>query len=138
MKKKKEILVIEDIERTIKNTILELSSFGYSVDRVDNVKLAIESLNSNPFDFIIIDWRLPLEEGKSVSDEAGAIILDELRNKNSPNYNVPFIIMTAENLVIDKKLVEEMENCFGIYFKLTAIDIADFIHEKLIGGNDNE
>ncbi len=83
------ILIIED-DFTLSNGIrLALKSDDYIIEQAYDIKTAYEKINCNPFDLIILDINLP--DGNGL----------ELLAKIKKYFQVPVIILTANNLEID-------------------------------------
>lgn len=82
------ILLIEDDEKLSKNISFYLEKYKYIVDRSKTVAKALQYLNSNVYDIILLDWMLP--------DGEGTEILKENRN------NIPVIMLTAKSMLSDK------------------------------------
>lgn len=83
------ILIIED-DFTLSNGIrLALKSDDYIIEQAYDIKTAYEKINCNTFDLIILDINLP--------DGNGLELLDKIKKY----FQVPVIILTANNLEID-------------------------------------
>lgn len=83
------ILIVDD-EIMIRTVIKEYClAEGYWVDEAENGKEALEKLNNNDFDLIILDIMMPKMDGFSML-------------KQLPNRNMPVIILSARDEEISK------------------------------------
>jgi len=87
----KTILLVEDEESLQFYLKSELSFENYVVMQCFNGKNALDLLEAQTYDLVILDWMLP--------ERSGIDILRRLRRQGS---NVPGIIMTARSVVDDK------------------------------------
>lgn len=87
----KTILLVEDEESLQFYLKSELSFENYTVVQCFNGKNALDLLEAQTYDLVILDWMLP--------ERSGIDILRRLRRQGS---NVPVIIMTARSEVDDK------------------------------------
>ncbi len=92
------ILLAEDNEINQKLAVSMLKKIGYRVDVAGNGKEAIEALEKNSYDVVLMDIRMPEMDGL----EATRII----RNPQSKvrNHNIPIIAVTASALTGDREL----------------------------------
>ncbi len=84
MKKKSEVLVVDDdfAHRTMLKTLI--SGWGYDVSEADDGQAAIEAVHRRPFDLILMDIRMVRISGIEA--------LEEIRRLNPA---IPIILMTA-------------------------------------------
>ena len=85
------VLVVEDMslnQLLIKIILLE---FGFVIDIVDNGKMAIENLQKNTYDIVLMDLQMPIMNGF----EATAYIRDIM------NSQIPIIALTADVTTVD-------------------------------------
>ena len=85
------VLVVEDIElnQLLMKTLLD--DFGFERDIAGNGKLAIEKLQTNSYDIILMDLQMPVMNGF----EATAHIRNTLKSK------IPIIALTADVTTVD-------------------------------------
>jgi CheY-like chemotaxis protein len=85
------ILVVEDIElnQLLMKTILE--DFGFVCDVANNGKIAIEKLQTNTYDIVLMDLQMPIMNGFKATEY--------IRNKM--NSNIPIIALTADVTTVD-------------------------------------
>jgi two-component system CheB/CheR fusion protein len=85
------VLVAEDmaLNRLLIKTIL--LDFGFSIDVAENGKIAIEKLQNNVFDIILMDLQMPVLNGF----EATAYIRNEMKS------TIPIIALTADVTTVD-------------------------------------
>ena len=90
-----------------------LMDFGFELDVVDNGKLAIEQLQDNKYDLILMDLQMPEMDGF----EATAYIRKEMKSQ------IPIIALTADVTTVDAE-------------KCLAVGMNDYIskpvNEKLL------
>ncbi|MBI1920223.1 MAG: response regulator [Geobacter sp.] len=92
--KKKRILIVEDEESLLKLESILLSTRGYNVTAVLDGKAALEEVDKNPPDLVLLDIMLPLVDGFEVCR----------RIKTNPaTKDIPVVMLTA------KKSKEDME-----------------------------
>jgi len=86
----KKILIVEDEEKISRFLELELNHEGYQVEQAFDGKKALELLENNTYDLVILDVMLPKLNGMAV--------LRRLRKFSS----VPVIMLTAKDDTMDK------------------------------------
>lgn len=92
--KKKRILVVEDEESLLKLESILLSTKGYAVTGVLDGRAALEEVESNPPDLVLLDIMLPLVDGFEVCRRI---------KENEATRHIPVVMLTA------KKSKEDME-----------------------------
>ena len=107
------ILLAEDDYDIADLIILMLSERGYQVTHVDNGALALKALESERFDFTLMDIQMPIMTGYDV--------LASLKQKN---ISVPVAIMSASAVESDREKAEKL-GCFDYLIK--PVDIDDVI-----------
>ncbi len=88
---KPKILVVEDEEALRKNLVLNLKLEGYNVDFAEDGKDAIDRINQEKFDTIVLDIMMPKMDGLSVAET--------IRTKQ--NYT-PILFLSAKNTTSDR------------------------------------
>ncbi len=83
-----ELLIIEDDKTCLFAEKNLLSAFTSHIDTAENVVEALEKLASKRYDLVISDLGLPDGSGNDIVAKVKA-------NLESPNYNTPFVAMTA-------------------------------------------
>ena len=86
-----QILIIEDESKIASILKKGLQEELYNVDIAKDGQEAVEKIEINPYDFIILDLMIPKVDGLTVCKT--------IRHKNS---NVPILILTAKDDVTDK------------------------------------
>ncbi|HKL41589.1 MAG TPA: response regulator transcription factor [Clostridia bacterium] len=86
----KKILIVEDEEKISRFLELELNHEGYTVEQAFDGKKALDLLENNTYDLVILDVMLPKLNGMAV--------LRRLRKFSS----VPVIMLTAKDDTMDK------------------------------------
>ena len=89
------VLIVED-DLEIQNLIAYFfQKEGYEVEKADNGLEALKRLKKNSFDFLILDWMLPLLDGSQVTK-----IIKEMPEE----YGSPYIIMVTAKTEIEDVL----------------------------------
>jgi DNA-binding response OmpR family regulator len=91
---KKKILIVEDEESLLKLESILLTSKGFDVRGVANGRAALESLQQDPPDLVLLDIMLPEMDGFQVCRNI---------KQNPQTRHIPVIMLTA------KKTREDME-----------------------------
>ena len=87
------ILVVEDNPDLADLVTLNLRDEGYAVDSIGNGSLALEKLQAESFDLVILDLMLPGMDG--------LMLCKQLRNR--PDY-LPILMLTAKSTELDRVL----------------------------------
>lgn len=95
MKKRKEILLAEDMDANRKLASIMLRKIGYECDIAVNGKEAIDACLTKKYDLILMDCQMPLTDGY----EASKII----KTEGGPNEGTAIIAMTANALEGDRE-----------------------------------
>jgi PAS domain S-box-containing protein len=92
------VLVVEDIQlnQLLMKTLLE--DFGFGLDIAENGKVAIELLNSNHYDIILMDLQMPEMNGFEATKHI----------RNIMNSKIPIIALTADVTSIDVAKCKEV------------------------------
>lgn len=85
------VLLVESENQMAKLVELELSYEGYQVDIAENGDQAVERIEKNKPDLIILDWSLPKIDGLEIT-----------RRLRSDGNDVPLIMLTNRNSLSDK------------------------------------
>ena len=88
------VLVLEDEVDVRELLVLHLKREGYDVHPYESADVALEAIQSEPFDLLVIDWMLPKMSGLDVCKR----VRTELR------LNTPVMILTARADTMDKVL----------------------------------
>jgi signal transduction histidine kinase/AmiR/NasT family two-component response regulator len=85
------VLVAEDIplNQLLMKTLLD--EFGFERDIADNGKIAIEKLQNNPYDIILMDLQMPEMNGFEATEYI----------RNTMNSKIPIIALTADVTTVD-------------------------------------
>jgi signal transduction histidine kinase/CheY-like chemotaxis protein len=106
------ILLAEDNVVNQKVAIMLLSRMGYRADAVTNGQEAIEALQRQPYDVVLMDIQMPILDGMEATLQIRRMLPDEQQ---------PYIIaMTAHTLgdVRDRYQAAGMDECIGKPFRL--------------------
>ncbi|WP_010648403.1 response regulator [Oceanobacillus massiliensis] len=105
----KEILVVDDQAgiRLLLNDILD--SEGYSVSLASTGKEAIDRLQKDSYDLIILDYKLPIIDGKEVLN-----ILEKEKNE------IPVIVMSGmtENIITEIEKIKMVKKIIAKPFNI--------------------
>ena len=95
---KVKVLVVEDV--TLNQLLIKiiLLDFGFDIDIVANGKIAIEYLQKNSYDIVLMDLQMPVMNGF----EATTYI------RNTLNSQIPIIALTADVTTVD------VEKCIAV------------------------
>ena len=85
------VLVVEDIalNQLLMRTLLD--DFGFGCDIADNGKIAIEKMQTKPYDIILMDLQMPEMNGFEATDYI----------RNQMNSDIPIIALTADVTTVD-------------------------------------
>ena len=85
------ILVVEDmpLNQLLMKTLLD--DFGFERDIADNGKIAIEKLQNEPYDIILMDLQMPIMNGFEATEYI----------RNTLNLKTPIIALTADVTTVD-------------------------------------
>jgi two-component system CheB/CheR fusion protein len=92
------ILVVEDVSLNQMLIKMILNDFGFEQDIVSNGKLAIEKMQTNTYDIILMDLQMPEMNGF----EATAYIRNTLKSQ------IPIIALTADVTTVDVAKCQEL------------------------------
>jgi signal transduction histidine kinase/DNA-binding NarL/FixJ family response regulator len=85
------VLVVEDmaLNQLLMKTVLD--DFGFERDIAENGKIAIEKLNNNSYDIILMDLQMPEMNGFEATEYI----------RNTMNLSIPIIALTADVTTVD-------------------------------------
>ncbi|MDD3238404.1 MAG: response regulator [Candidatus Gastranaerophilales bacterium] len=109
---KKNILVVEDNELNMKLMVDILTQIGYSVQKAFDGEMALDILEKNDFDLMLLDIQLPKKSGYDV--------IKEMKKK------VPTVIVSA-CCTEDEILKAKDKGCLDYITK--PINISEFIQK---------
>ncbi|MBC7694264.1 MAG: response regulator [Burkholderiales bacterium] len=92
------VLVVEDIplNQLLMKTLLD--DFGFGCDIAGNGKIAIEKLETNPYDIILMDLQMPVMNGFEATEHI----------RNIMNSKIPIIALTADVTTVDVTKCKEV------------------------------
>lgn len=119
--KKKHILIAEDEKSLSRAMRLRLQKSGYEVSIADNGKLAKLQLDKQPYDLLLLDLIMPVQDGFAVLDYI-----------HLQNYKMPVIIMTNLTQEEDRKRCKELgANLFIVKADISLKDFDRIVHDTI-------
>jgi two-component system, chemotaxis family, chemotaxis protein CheY len=113
------ILLVEDSGIQAKVFVKNLQELGYTqVKCVHKAALALEALNTEPFDLVFCDWNMP--------EKSGLELLQEIK-KDSKISSIPFIMVTAH--AEKEKVIVALKN--GVADYVVKPITPEIIQEKI-------
>ena len=94
----KKVLVVEDNRINQKVVVSMLARFQLEVDLADNGQLALELLEKQAYDLVLMDCQMPVMDGY----EATKILRDREKATNSPR--TPIIALTAHATTVAREI----------------------------------
>ncbi len=118
------ILLVED-DRAIREILqLKLQKMGFAVFATEDGEQAIESINDNKFDLILMDLIMPKMNG-----------FDLLEKLHDADNKIPKIVMSNLDEVEDREKVTKMGAVALLSkFELSISGIAQYVRDYLSGG----
>jgi CheY-like chemotaxis protein len=94
-------ILLADDEMTLRFLLTEtLNDEGYDIIEAVDGKEAIEKLQGDTYDLIILDYMMP--------EKTGIEVCDWLRNSTNSNQDKPVILLTAKALESDRERAKEV------------------------------
>ncbi|MBW9157946.1 response regulator [Clostridium sp. FP2] len=87
------ILLVEDNELNVQVTLELLEEGNFSIDVAENGKIAVDKVNENQYDIILMDMQMPVMDGVTATKEI---------RKNPAHSSLPIIAMTANAMISDR------------------------------------
>jgi CheY-like chemotaxis protein len=115
--KKYHALVVDDHEWVCDDVRGRLESLGHACDSVRTQKDALEKLEENSYDYIILDLEIPFSHNKPSLMQNGINLLNALRaiNKSASDYT-PAIVMTSHGHDSPDLAVEVLSEHKAVHF----------------------
>jgi CheY-like chemotaxis protein len=89
-------ILLADDEKALRFLLTEtLADEGYVITEVEDGQAAVDQLEKNAFDLIILDYMMP--------ERTGVEICEWLRNSDNVNQELPVILLTAKALEKDRE-----------------------------------
>ncbi len=101
--KNKRILIVEDnaVNRTLLMDTFEMHNCKMLFDEAENGKIAIEKLEKNDYDLIIMDIKMPIMDGYETTEFIR-------KNFSLPKRNIPILGLSANAIKEEKERSEEV------------------------------
>lgn len=111
------ILSLEDEPRTLAGPLAVLEYEGHSVTRVENVESAQDQMRNKPFDFLIIDQRVP--RAGRLQNEGGSTLVRELKRGDlgELNQNAAFVFVTGSRAWVAEAELASLKGYMGVELK---------------------
>lgn len=133
------ILLVEDEEQLRKVIKLNLELEGYEVVSVDNGKKALEIIDSQYFDLLLLDIMLPEVSGLQICEkvrlrnkEVGIIIISA---KDTSNDRITGLKLGADDYLAKPFVLEELLLRISNLLKRSKEDVSDDLEEYTFGNN---
>ena len=89
-------ILLADDEIALRFLLTEtLSDEGYAISEVEDGQQAMEQLQKETYDLIVLDYMMP--------ERTGVEVCEWLRNSDNVNRDIPVILLTAKALEKDKE-----------------------------------
>lgn len=85
------VLIVEDEEKTRQSVAEGLQLEGWRATTAEDGSAAIDLLDHQPFDLLVLDWMLPGSDG-----------LEVLRHARNRGLNIPVLMLTVRDSVVDR------------------------------------
>ncbi|TXK85515.1 response regulator [Paenibacillus sp. N3.4] len=119
-------ILLADDELALRFLLTEtLSDEGYEITEVEDGQQAIEQLQKEVYDLIILDYMMP--------ERTGVEVCEWLRNSDNPNKQLPLILLTAKALDKDKEKAKAAGVTTYIVKPFSPIQLLDTVQELLKG-----
>jgi len=93
-------ILLADDEMALRFLLTEtLSDEGFHITEAEDGQQAIDYLNAERFDLLILDYMMP--------EQTGVEVCEWLRSSDNPNKDVPVVLLTAKALDKDKEKAKE-------------------------------
>ena len=119
--KKKHILIAEDEKSLSRAMKLRLQKSGYTVSVADNGKIAKMQLDKQPYDLLLLDLIMPVQDGFAVLDYI-----------HLHNFKMPVIIMTNLTQEEDRKRCKDMgADLFIVKADISLQEFDRIVHDTI-------
>ncbi|GFZ82411.1 hypothetical protein GCM10008018_30410 [Paenibacillus marchantiophytorum] len=117
-------ILLADDEFALRFLLTEtLSDEGYAITEVEDGQQAIEQLEKETFDLIILDYMMP--------ERTGVEVCEWLRQSDNVNHQLPVILLTAKALDKDKEKAKAAGVTTYIVKPFSPIQLLDTVGQLL-------
>jgi CheY-like chemotaxis protein len=117
-------ILIADDEIALRFLISEtLSDEGYIITEAEDGLQAVQKLERDKYDLIILDYMMP--------ERTGVEVCEWLRGSSSPNRDLPVILLTAKALEKDKEKAKAAGVTHYIVKPFSPLQLVDVVKQLL-------
>ena len=125
------VLIVEDIPGTLAGNVAELSFADVTIHNSANIRDAIDKLERNFYAVILLDWRIPAQNGAPVDDDGGMKVLEMLKAQVGRKCDTPVIVVTAHRNAVDSSKLSAFTNVRAVVSKLRHDYISTLLEQAL-------
>lgn len=119
-------LLLADDEAALRFLLTEtLSDEGYEITEAEDGGEAMKQLQEETFSIAILDYMMP--------EKTGVEVCAWLRNSDSPNRNIPVLLLTAKALEKDKELAKAAGITQYILKPFSPLQLIDIVESYVSG-----
>ncbi|MBD0380032.1 response regulator [Paenibacillus sedimenti] len=119
-------ILLADDEISLRFLLMEtLSDEGYEITEVEDGQQAIEQLQKESYDLIILDYMMP--------ERTGVEVCEWLRRSDNANRDLPVILLTAKALEKDKEKAKAAGVTTYIVKPFSPLQLLDTVQQLLEG-----
>jgi CheY-like chemotaxis protein len=117
-------ILLADDEMVLRFLLTEtLSDEGYEITEVEDGKEAVDRLEKETFDLVILDYMMP--------ELTGVEVCEWLRNTDQANRNIPVILLTAKALEKDREKAKAAGVTTYIVKPFSPLQLVEIVKELL-------
>jgi CheY-like chemotaxis protein len=119
-------ILLADDEIALRFLLTEtLSDEGYDITEVEDGLQAVQHLEKNIYDLVILDYMMP--------ERTGVEVCEWLRNSTNPNRDLPVILLTAKALEKDKDKAKSVGVSTYIVKPFSPMQLVDTVRQMVEG-----
>lgn len=119
-------ILLADDEIALRFLLTEtLSDEGYDITEVEDGLQAVQHLEKNIYDLVILDYMMP--------ERTGVEVCEWLRSSKSPNRDLPVILLTAKALEKDKEKAKSAGASTYIVKPFSPMQLVDTVRQMVKG-----
>jgi CheY-like chemotaxis protein len=117
-------ILLADDEIALRFLLTEtLSDEGYDITEVEDGLQAVQHLEINIYDLVILDYMMP--------ERTGVEVCEWLRNSTNPNRDLPVILLTAKALEKDKDKAKSVGVSTYIVKPFSPMQLVDTVRQMI-------